>query len=95
MTFFNQTKVQGIKQKRAKVKKIGAIYKTTFPIQDLYQRSGFNREHFEGAASEAGMAGKRHGLEMWPMPAFFLPAVPPRNRLPPKQHILDFSTFYG
>lgn len=40
MTFFNQLKVQGINQKRGKVKKIGAICKIPFPIQDLYQRSG-------------------------------------------------------
>ena len=39
MTFLTQIKVQVIRKKREKIAKIGAIDKTAFPIQGLYQRS--------------------------------------------------------
>ena len=39
MTFLTQIKVQGIRRKREKIAKNGAIDKTAFPIQALYRES--------------------------------------------------------
>ena len=49
MTFLTQIKVKVIRKKREKIAKIGAIDKTAFPIQGLYQRSGWGciAPHFE------------------------------------------------